>query len=177
MPKHKEEPRAEQEPEALSETEENAAEEQEEGKSELELLTEKFNDLNDKHLRLMAEYDNFRKRSQKERDDIYPTATARAVERILPVFDSFERAAAFPHGDDEFGKGFDMIFQNFKEVFASMGVEAIGEVGETFNPELHNAVMHVEDETLGENVVAQVLQKGYRIGDKIIRYAMVQTAN
>lgn len=146
-------------------------------KTELELANEKYNDLNDKHLRIMAEYDNYRKRSQKEREEIYPNATAAAVGKFLPVVDSFERAAAFPHADDDFGKGFDMIYQNLKDVLTSLGVEEIGAVGDTFDPAIHNAVMHIEDETLGENVVSAVMQKGYRFGDKVIRYAMVQTAN
>ena len=146
-------------------------------KSEADLLAENYAELNDKYLRLMAEYDNFRKRSQKERDDIYPSATATAVGKCLPVLDNFERAAAFPHADDDFGKGFDLIYQSFKEVLTGLGVEEGGEVGEAFDPNFHNAVMHIEDEALGENVVSQVLQKGYRIGEKIVRYAMVQTAN
>lgn len=155
--------------------EENTAPEPE--RTELELLNAKNKELNDKYLRLMAEYDNFRKRSQKERDDIYPNAMSTAVGKFLPALDNLERAAAFPHGDDDFGKGFDLIYQSFKEILASIGVEEIGEVGEEFNPATHHAVMHIEDEALGENVVAAVLQKGYRLGDKIIRYAMVQTAN
>lgn len=146
-------------------------------KSELEILTEKYDELNDRYLRLMAEYDNFRKRSQKERDEIYPSATAAAIGKFLPVLDNFERASAFPHSDDDFGKGFDMIYQGFREVLEGLGVQAVGEVGEAFDPGIHNAIMHIEDESLGENVVSQVLQKGYRIGDRIIRYAMVQTAN
>lgn len=145
--------------------------------NELEALTKKYNDLNDRYLRIVAEYDNFRKRSQKERDEIYPNATAAAVGKFLPVLDNFERAAAFPHGDDEFGKGFDMIYQSFKEILAAVGAEEIGEAGEAFDPEKHHAVMHIEDENLGENVVSAVLQKGYRLGGKVIRYAMVQTAN
>lgn len=165
--------------EEMEQNEEPAAKEAapEEEKSEQELLQEKYNELNDRYLRLMAEYDNFRKRSQRERDEIYPNATARAVGKFLPVLDNFERAAAYEHPDDEFGKGFDMIYQSFREVLQGLGVEEVGEVGEPFDPNRHNAVMHMEDETLGENVVSQVLQKGYRIGDRIIRYAMVQTAN
>lgn len=151
--------------------------EETQGSGELEALTEKNKELNDKYLRLVAEYDNFRKRSQKERDEIFPSATVSAIAKFLPVLDNFERAAAYPHEDDDFGKGFDMIFSSFKEVLASMGVEEIGEVGESFDPALHHAVMHVEDESFGENVVSQVLQKGYKLGDRIIRYAMVQTAN
>ena len=134
-------------------------------------------DLEDKYRRTLAEYDNFRKRTGKERDEIYPAATANAVAKFLPVLDNFQRAAAFPHPDDDFGKGFALILKTFEEVLAGLGVEEIGTVGETFDPALHNAVMHIEDETLGENVVSQVLQKGYKIGDRIIRYAMVQTAN
>ena len=168
--------------EALLENEEPPADEPEgeeapPEKTETELLTEKYNDLNDRYLRLMAEYDNFRKRSQKERDDIYPAATAAAVGKFLPIIDSFERARAFPHPDDDFGKGFDMICQSFGEIFTAIGVEEVGAVGEAFDPAFHNAVMHIEDEALGENVVSQVLQKGYKIGDRILRYAMVQTAN
>lgn len=158
-----------------TETETEVAPEAEQ--NEVEALTQKYNELNDKYLRVIAEYDNFRKRSQKERDEIYPAATASAVGKFLPVLDNFERAAAFPHADDEFGKGFDMIYQNLKEILTGMGVEVIGEAGEEFDPEKHHAVMHIEDESLGENVVASVLQKGYRLNGKVIRYAMVQTAN
>lgn len=164
-----------QEGEKKSKKKEKASKKDE--KSEAALLAENYAELNDKYLRLLAEYDNFRKRSQKERDDIYPAATATAVGKFLPVLDNFERAAAFPHADDDFGKGFDLIYQSFKEVLTGLGVEVVGQVGEPFDPNFHNAVMHIEDEALGENVVSQVLQKGYRIGEKIIRYAMVQTAN
>jgi molecular chaperone GrpE len=146
-------------------------------KTELETLTEKYDELNDSYMRLRAEYDNFRKRSQKERDELYPAATASALGKFLPVFDNIERAAAFPHGDDDFGKGFDLIHQSLNETLKNMGVVQIGEAGENFDPAQHHAVMHIDDESLGENVVAQVLQKGYRLGDKVIRYAMVQTAN
>lgn len=146
-------------------------------KSEFELLSEKFEELNENYLRLRAEYDNFRKRTQKERDEIYPAATASALAKLLPVFDNIERAAAFPHGDDEFGKGFDLIHQSLGETLKNIGVEVIAGEGEPFDPALHHAVMHIEDESLGQNVVAAVLQKGYKIGEKVIRYAMVQTAN
>ena len=146
-------------------------------KSETELLQEENKALNDRYLRLMAEYDNFRKRTQKEKDDIYPNATATVLGKILPVLDNLERAAQFEKSTEEFAKGFDMIFQNFKDVLSSFGVEEVGVVGEPFNPEIHNAAMHIEDENLGANVVSQVFQKGYKIGDKVVRYAMVQTAN
>jgi molecular chaperone GrpE len=165
------------ETETLEQEQETPAGEAAPEKTELELLAEKFAELNENYLRLRAEYDNFRKRSQKEREEIYPAATANALAKFLPVFDNIERAAAFPHGDDEFGKGFDLIHQSLGETLKSMGVEAIAGEGEPFDPGLHHAVMHIEDETLGENVVAAVLQKGYRLGDKVVRYAMVQTAN
>lgn len=168
---------AESDPRDDAEPTEPAGMPAEEEKSEAERLSEKYDELNDKYLRLLAEYDNFRKRSQKERDEIYPAATAAAIGKFLPVLDNLERAAAFPHADDDFGKGFDLIYQSFQDVLGALGVEAVGEVGEPFDPSLHNAVMHIEDEALGENVVSQVLQRGYRIGDRIIRYAMVQTAN
>jgi molecular chaperone GrpE len=156
---------------------ETATEETPPEKTELELMAEKHAELNENYLRLRAEYDNFRKRSQKEREEIYPAATASALAKFLPVFDNIERAAAFPHGDDEFGKGFDLIHQSLGETLKNMGVEVIAGEGEPFDPGLHHAVMHIEDESLGENVVAAVLQKGYRIGDRVVRYAMVQTAN
>ncbi len=146
-------------------------------KTELELANEKIAELNDSFLRLRAEYDNFRKRSQKEREDIYPQATANALAKFLPVFDNIERAAAFPHGDVDFGKGFDLIHQSLTETLNNMGVTQVGEAGEAFDPAHHHAVMHVDDESLGENVVAAVLQKGYKLGDRVIRAAMVQTAN
>ncbi len=146
-------------------------------KSEQELLQEKYDQLQDQHLRLMAEYDNYRKRTQKEKDDIYQAATAAALQKILPMQDNFDRAGAFECHTEEFAKGFALIEKGFAELLSSFGVEAFGEAGEPFDPELHHAVMHIEDESLGENVIAQVLQKGYRMGDKVLRYAMVQTAN
>jgi molecular chaperone GrpE len=138
---------------------------------------QKYAELNDRYLRLLAEYENYRKRSSKEKIDIYPQATASAVEKFLPVLDNLERASGFERTTEDFAKGFDMICQSFAQVLQALGVEAVGEEGEPFNPDLHNAVMHIEDEALGDNVVSQVMQKGYRIGDRIIRYAMVQTAN
>ena len=141
------------------------------------LAQERFDELQDKHLRLLAEYDNFRKRSQREKDDIYATATAGVLLKLLSVQDNFERAAQYDCGSVEFAKGFELIEKNFADTLASFGVEAFGEVGESFDPERHHAVMHIEDENLGENTVAVVLQKGYKIGEKVLRCAMVQTAN
>ena len=141
------------------------------------LIQEKYDDLHDKHLRLMAEYDNFRKRSQREKDEIYANATAAVLLKLLSVQDNFERAKLCDPGSDEFVKGFELIEKNFTQTLASFGVEPFGEVGESFDPQKHHAVMHIEDESLGENTVALVLQKGYKMGERILRHAMVQTAN
>ena len=146
-------------------------------KSEAELLREQVDSLNDKLLRTMAEYDNFRKRSVREKEAIYPQATAAAVAQFLPVVDTIERALAAPCTDAEFKKGVEMILQNFKDVFAKLGVEEFGAAGDKFDPQLHNAVMHVEDESLGENMVSQVFQAGFMLGEKVIRHAIVQVAN
>ena len=140
-------------------------------------LKKELDELNDKLLRTLAEYDNYRKRSIKEKDAIYPQAKADTVEKFLPIIDNFERAMQTECSDEPFKKGIEMIFQSFMKTMADLSVEQIGKEGETFNPDLHNAVMHIEDENLGENVVAQVLQKGYRIGDRVVRYAMVTVAN
>ena len=153
------------------------AEDYKEPKGELELLREKYEDLLDRHLRLMAEYDNFRKRSLREKDEIYGNATAAVIAKLLPVQDNFDRARGHDCASEEFAKGFEMIDKDFSGILASLGVEAFGQPGEPFDPEKHHAVMHIEDDSLGENVVAQALQKGYRMGDKILRPAMVQTAN
>ena len=146
-------------------------------KSQAELLQEKVDNLNDKLLKTIAEYDNFRKRSQREKDAIYPQAIAKTVEKFLPIIDTIERALSLECSDAEFKKGVEMILQNFKDVLENMGVEEFGEAGEQFDPEKHNAVMHVEDEEHEANSIVAVFQKGYRLDDKIIRHAMVQVAN
>ena len=159
-------------------TAEETAEQSEAGQMDpLAESEKKYNELNDKYLRLMAEYENYRKRSSRERIDIYPQATASAVEKFLPVLDNLERARVFECSTEEFAKGFELICQGFAEVLKNIGVEEIAEAGITFDPNLHNAVMHIEDPELGDNIVSQILQKGYKMGDKVIRYAMVQTAN
>lgn len=131
----------------------------------------------DKFLRLCAEYDNFRKRTQKEKESIYADATAKAVSALLPVYDNLERALKQATSDEAYKKGVEMIMSQLKEVFAKLGVTEIAAQGQTFDPNLHNAVMHIEDENLGENMVAQVFQAGFMLGDKVIRFAMVQVAN
>lgn len=157
--------------------EEIQQEQPEKGGNEEERLKELLKESDERYLRIVAEYDNYRKRTAKEREGIYPQATAETVGKFLPVLDNFERALEFEPNSSEFADGIKMIKQNFLDVLLAMGVEEIGKVGEPFDPELHNAVMHREDPELGENVIAQVLQKGYKIGDRIIRHAMVETAN
>ena len=156
---------------------EEQVEEVAEAPSETDALKEQLAQLNDKYVRMLAEYDNFRKRSQKEKTEIYPRATADTVEKFLPIVDNFERAMSAPCADETFKKGMDMIFQSFMSTLTALNVEVIGKAGETFDPQLHNAVMHIEDDKYGENEVVMVLQKGYRIGDRVVRYAMVQVAN
>lgn len=145
--------------------------------SEEEKLRAENADLRDKYLRLMAEFDNYRKRSAKERAGIYPEATANAVEAFLPLADNFERAAKTECSDEKYKAGIMMIFDQLTNAFKKLGVEEIARVGEPFDPTVENAVSQIEDENLGENVVAQVYQKGYRLKDKIIRPATVVVAN
>ncbi|MCM1024149.1 MAG: nucleotide exchange factor GrpE [Prevotella sp.] len=131
----------------------------------------------DKYLRLLAEYDNFRKRSLKEKLDASADATAKAALEIISVIDNFERAMAAECSDESYKKGVEMIYGQFTEVVKKLGVEEIDALGKEFDPNLHNAVSQVEDENFGENTVSQVYQKGYRLGDKVIRCAMVVVAN
>lgn len=145
--------------------------------TEIEKLTEQLNEANDRNLRLMAEFDNYRRRSQKEKDAIYPDAQAETVKKLLPLLDNFERALAMPCSDEEYFKGIKMTYDAFWDTLKEIGLEELGAVGDEFDPNMHNAVMHIEDENLGKNVVAMILQKGYKIGDRVLRYAMVQTAN
>ena len=138
---------------------------------------EKFNLEHDAHLRLAAEYDNYRKRTLKEKESSYLNGKSDAVEKLLPVYDNLERALNQPTEDAAYKKGVEMTMNELVKIFTGLGVEIFGAVGEEFNPELHNAVMHTEDEELGENVVSQVFQKGFKLGEKIVRFAMVQVAN
>ena len=132
---------------------------------------------NDKYLRLMAEYENYRRRTQKERENVYPDAVANTLKELLPLLDNLQRALDTPCADENYLTGIKMIQTGFEEYLKKMGVETFGKAGEPFDPNLHNAVMHIEDESLGKNVVAQVFQSGYRRGDRILRHAMVQQAN
>ena len=134
-------------------------------------------ELEDRYLRLMAEYDNYRRRTQKERENIYPDAVADTLKELLPVLDNLQRALDTPCADENYITGIQMIRTGLEEFLKKMGVETFGKAGEPFDPNLHNAVMHIEDENLEKNVVAQVFQSGYRRGDRILRHAMVQQAN
>ena len=138
---------------------------------------EKYNAEHDAHLRLAADYDNFRKRSQKEKEQSYGNGKADAVEKLLPVYDNLERALNQPTEDAAYKKGVEMTMTQLVGILNGLGVEIFGEVGETFDPNMHNAVMHIDDENLGENTIAQVFQKGFKLGEKIVRFAMVQVAN
>ena len=139
---------------------------------------EKYNSEHEARLRLAAEYDNFRKRSQKERQDIYTASRADVIKELLPILDNFDRAVVNSEANfEDYKKGIDLIFSQFKQLLEKNGVESYGEEGDTFDPNIHNAVMSVEDESLGENVIAQVFTKGYKLGDRIIREAVVKVAN
>lgn len=167
----------EEELEPVSNAEEVPQEEAEVKKDESNPWEEKYNAERDAHLRIAAEYDNFRKRTVKEKDAAYGNGKADAVAKILPVYDNLERALNQPTEDAAYKKGVEMTMTELVKILNGLGVEIFGTVGETFDPNLHNAVMHTEDESLGENVLAQVFQKGFKIGDKVVRFAMVQVAN
>ncbi len=137
----------------------------------------KYNDVNEKYMRTLAEYDNYRKRTIKEKESIYPEAKAVVIEKFLPVMDNFQRAIDSAENKDGFYEGVVMLKKQMDEVLAALGVEEIKSIGEEFNPELHNAVMHIDDEEQGENVIVEEFQKGYKIGDRVIRHSMVKVAN
>ena len=145
--------------------------------SELDTLRQQLAKEHDDHLRLAAEYDNFRKRSQKEKDELYTVIRSETVAKFLPVYDNLERALNQNTADEAYKKGVEMTMNQLTDVMTKLGVESFGAAGEGFDPALHNAVMHCEDETLGENVIAEVFQKGFRIGEKVVRFAMVKVAN
>jgi len=171
-----------QSPDTPQEAESQAAAEGEEKasppeKTEEDKLREQIEVLNDRLLRTAAEYDNFRRRSQREKDEIYPRATVAAVAQFVPVLDNFERALSTPCMDEEFKKGVEMIHQSFQDALKKLGIEEFAEAGDPFNPEMHNAVMHIEDSSLDSSVIVEVFQKGYRLGDRVIRHAMVKVAN
>ena len=138
---------------------------------------EKYNAEHDSFLRLAADYDNFRKRTVKEKEASYGNGRADTVGKLLPVYDNLERALNQPTEDAAYKKGVEMTMNELVKILGGMGVEIFGAPGDAFDPNLHNAVMHIDDESLGENAISQVFQKGFKLGDKVIRFAMVQVAN
>lgn len=145
-------------------------------REENEALNKSLEEINDRYLRTLAEYDNFRKRAQKEREGVYNDAVSDVLNSILPIKDSLEMAIKYSD-ESQLSQGVNMTLNKFSEILGKLGVEEFGVEGEEFDPNLHNAVLHVDDESMGESVIAEVLLKGYKKGDKIIRYAMVKVAN
>ena len=154
--------------------EETAAQE---ATAEVNPFEEKYNQEHDAYLRLAAEFDNFRKRTIKEKEASYGNGKADAVAKMLPVYDNLERALQQNTEDAAYKKGVEMTMTELVKIFTNLGVEIFGNVGDAFDPELHNAIMHNEDPSLGENTVSMVFQKGFKLGDKVVRFAMVQVAN
>ncbi len=165
-----------QNPEATPE-EEKPVEETPVEETPVNPFEEKYNEEHDSYLRLAADYDNFRKRTIKEKEQSYGNGKADAIEKLLPVYDNLERALNQPTEDAAYKKGVEMTMTQLVGILNGMGVEIYGENGDVFDPNLHNAVMHTEQEDTPENTITQVFQKGFKLGDKIIRFAMVQVAN
>ena len=166
--------------EVIEETAEEIVDDAENKESSCEMIEKThYDELYDKHLRLMAEYDNYKKRTQKEKEEIGSFATADAIEKLLPVVDNLERAldALSDSEKNTFTEGIELVYRQMMEIFEKMGVSEIDAVGKEFDPELHNAVMHIDDENFGTNTVAEQFMKGYKYKDKVIRYSMVKVAN
>ena len=170
--------------EVVEETAEEATEEKKkklfERKPKVDPRDEKIAELTDRVTRQMAEFDNYRKRTEREKSAMYEIGAKAIVEQLLPVVDNFERGfstVAEEDKDDAFVKGMEMVYKQLMTMFETIGVKAIEAVGKEFNPDLHNAVMHVEDETVGENIVVEEFQKGYTYHDIVVRYSMVKVAN
>ena len=178
---------AEQTEETAQQTEAEAAKQSEDKKpeeakqqeaSEFEKAQQALAQEHDSYLRLAAEYDNYRKRTAKEKENLYADAKIDTIKALLGVYDNLERGLA-QYGDEEspHRKGLEMVFNQFKESLKKLGVETMDAAGKPFDPEKHNAVMHVEDENYGENTVVEVLQQGFTLGDKVLRFAIVKVAN
>ena len=145
---------------------------------QMELAVKQLDSVKDQFVRLTAEYDNYRKRTAKEKETIYQDAQLDTIKAFLPVYDNLERAASAAGGeDDPHKKGLEMIFHQYQEILGKLGVTEIPALGQPFDPEKHNAVMHIDDDNYGENVVAQVFQAGFMLGDRVLRHAIVQVAN
>ena len=144
--------------------------------AELEEAKKQAEETNEKYMRMLAEYDNFRKRSAKERETIYADAYTDALTSILPVLDNLERAEGCTDAEG-LSKGLELTLKSFRETLDKMGVKEIEAMGKPFDPNIHNAVFHIDDDNYGENEIVEVLMKGYTKGDKVIRYSMVKVAN
>lgn len=142
-----------------------------------EKLCKQLKEKDEQYLRLRAEYDNYRKRTAKEKEESFQNAKMSVISEFLEVLDNFDRAKSAEGSPEDYQKGIDMIYNMFSDKLKSLGVEPFGEEGDTFDPEIHQALTHIEDENLSENVIASVFQKGYKLGDKIIRHAAVVVAN
>lgn len=143
----------------------------------VEKLKTALTEQEDKYLRLAAEYDNFRKRSQRERGSAWADAQADTLLAFLPVYDNLERAMKQETVDEAYAKGVEMTMTQFKAVLEKLGIQEIPAVGEPFDPALHNAIVHIEDESLGKNIITECFQTGFKLGDKVIRFALVKVAN
>ena len=159
--------------EAAPQAEEQAPQTEDQG----DKLAQQLKEQEEKYLRLAAEYDNYRKRTAKEKEGLWTDAKIDTVKALLPVYDNLERAVAQETADEAYKKGVEMTMTQLKEVLGKLGVTEIPSLGQPFDPNLHNAVMHIEDEDLGENTIAQVFQAGFQCGEKVVRFAMVQVAN
>ena len=168
---------AELEKERNEEIQEETVEETVEEVVEVNPWEEKYNAERDAHLRLAAEFDNFRKRTVKEKEASYGNGKADAVAKMLPVYDNLERALNQETSDAAYKKGVELTMNELVKIFTALGVEIFGNVGDVFDPNIHNAVMHIDSDELEENTISQVFQKGFKIGDKVVRFAMVQVAN
>lgn len=165
----------EQQPEA--EKVEGPAAQEPEKAPEVNPFEEKYNAEHDSYLRLAADYDNYRKRTAKEKEQSYSNGKADTILKLLPIYDNLERAMSQDTEDAAYKKGVEMTMTELVKIFTGLGVEIFGEAGEHFDPSLHNAVMHTEDDRVGESTITQVFQKGFKLGEKIVRFAMVQVAN
>ena len=170
-------PKAEEAEEKAGDTTQKSEKTEKKTETKEEKKTEPPQGASDAYLRLLAEYDNYRKRSQKEKDNLYADVRADVVTKFLPVYDNLERALKQGTEDEAYRKGVEMIMNQFNSTMEKLGVTEIESLGQKFDPALHNAVMHVDDEEKGENEIVEVFQQGFKIGDKVVRFAMVKVAN
>lgn len=166
------------EKEILEEKESNQPKEEENKEIQKEMVPKQdYDELDDRYKRILAEFENFKKRSGKERESLYNSILSDIVEVILPIVDNLENAVKIETSDENYKQGVELVLKQFKDILASKGVEEIKAVGETFDPELHEAVSSIQDENLGEKEIAQEYRKGYKIGNRVIRHSMVVVAN